>query len=101
MKEHIIVPEERTETIIQELLKLLEGRDIAIGELSKKIGRSEKELNGYLEQLLRIGKLKIVPAECGKCGFVFETRNKIKKPGKCPKCKGTYIEQPLFSAKPK
>ena len=32
----------------------------------------------------------------------FESgREKIKKPGKCPKCRGTYIEAPMFTiAKP-
>lgn len=101
MKKQYEVPEERTETIIQELLRLLEGRDIALGELSKKIGKSEKEINGYLEQLQKIGRLRIIPAKCGKCSFVFDTRNKTRKPGKCPKCKSTYIEQPLFTVKRK
>jgi len=38
--------------------------------------------------------LMIVPAECKKCGFVFAKRDKFRKPGKCPVCKGESIQEP-------
>jgi hypothetical protein len=38
----------------------------------------------------------VTPAECRKCGFVFQKREKLKKPGKCPICRSESIEEPLF-----
>ncbi len=91
------VPEERIETLRQEILALLENRELSIGDLSKAIGKSEKELYGHIENLSIYKSLKIISAECVKCGFVFEGRYRAKKPGKCPKCKGTRIDPPLFT----
>jgi predicted Zn-ribbon and HTH transcriptional regulator len=34
------------------------------------------------------------PARCRKCGFVF-SREHLHKPGKCPRCKGTWIAEPM------
>lgn len=91
------IPEERNLTIRQEVLKLLEEYgEQTIGELSKAIGKSEKELYDHLEHLLESKSLVIIPAECLKCGYIFAKRKKVKKPGKCPKCKNTYIQQPSF-----
>lgn len=92
------IPEERCSTIRQEIVAYLEYDELTVGDLSKKIGKSEKELYGHLEHLLQSKALAIVPAECLKCGYVFEGRGKVKKPGKCPNCKGTYIQPPLFTA---
>ena len=91
------IPEERHETIRQELLRLLEGRELPAGVLSKEVRKSEKEIYEYLEQIGRTAALIIIPAECRDCGFVFAKRKRPKKPGKCPICKGTHIDQPLFS----
>ena len=99
MKNQEKIPEERNETIRQEVLKLLECGELTVGELSKQIRKSEKELYDHLEHLLLGSKsIVIIPTECLKCGYIFEKRKKVKKPGKCPKCKGTYIEQPMFTA---
>jgi transcriptional regulator len=91
------IPEERNETIRQELLRLLDGRELPVGVLSKEVRKSEKEIYEYLEQIGRTAALNITPAECRNCGYVFAKRHRPKKPGKCPICKGTHIEQPLFS----
>lgn len=34
------------------------------------------------------------PARCRKCGFVFSCDH-LHKPGKCPRCKGTWIAEPM------
>ncbi len=98
MKAQEKIPEERNVTIRQEVLKLLaEYGELTVGELSKEIGKSEKELYNDLEHLLKSKSLEIIPAECLKCGFIFEKREKVKKPGKCPKCKNTFIKNPMFT----
>lgn len=89
--------EERKETIRQQLKSLLEGNKMSLKALSKEVRQPEKEVLHHLEQLKKSGVLKIIPAECSDCGYVFETREKAKKPSKCPDCKSTHIEEPLYS----
>jgi predicted Zn-ribbon and HTH transcriptional regulator len=38
-------------------------------------------------------RLLVEPAACQKCGFEF-TKGKLLKPGRCPKCKSTWIDEP-------
>lgn len=92
------IPEERRMTIRAEILSLVEGDELSVGDLSKAIGKPEKELYDHLEHLLRTKSLDIIPAKCLKCGYLFTKREKVKKPGKCPHCRGTHISQPLFAA---
>jgi predicted Zn-ribbon and HTH transcriptional regulator len=86
----------RTETIRQHILRLLSDTEYSIGELSKSIQQSEKIVLEHLQELQKTGKIQIIPAECLDCGFVFEERNRVKKPGKCPKCKSLRIAEPLY-----
>ncbi|ABC32213.1 predicted transcriptional regulator containing an HTH domain fused to a Zn-ribbon [Hahella chejuensis KCTC 2396] len=99
MKTKTPIPQERKETVRQELLSVLQGGAFTVGSLSKLVGKSEKEIYDHLEHLQKTGSLKIEPARCGKCDYVFEDRSRVKKPGKCPQCKGTFIDEPVFSAK--
>ncbi len=64
-------------------------RDVAsdVEHLSKSLKRTEYTL-------------KIEPAQCRKCGFRFR-KNKMTKPGKCPRCQGTWIHHPLLHIDPR
>lgn len=90
------IPQERTQTIRQAIVESVQVRPYSIAELSKKLSKSEKELVGHLEQLLSAKKIKLIAPSCLKCGYEFEGRKKVAKPGKCPECKGTFIDEPLF-----
>ncbi len=92
-----IIPEERDETIRKEIIGLLKIRSLPIGTLSKEVRKSEKEIYEHLKQIQKSVNLTITPAECGGCGYVFEKRERPNKPGKCPVCRSTFIEEPLFS----
>ena len=92
-----IIPQERHETIRREIIRMLDGNRLPVGVLSKEVRLSEREIYAHLEQIKRSGLLLIIPAKCDDCGFVFADRHRVKKPGKCPKCKSTHIEQPLFT----
>jgi len=94
------IPEERAATIRRELEQLLEGRQLPVSVLSKEIRKPEKEICDHLQHLQRSGILVIIPAACGDCGYIFEHRTRPRKPGKCPRCKGTHIDPPLFSVAP-
>ena len=61
------------------------------------------ELKEIIEDLKHIAKsvrpeyeLRMHPAHCKRCDFVFKERSKIKTPTKCPRCKSEWIQAPLF-----
>ncbi len=96
------VPRERSDTVRHEIIKCLEGVTFSAKEISAAVRISEKEVYEHMEHILRSmsnkeRQLKITPAECKKCGFVFSKREKLKKPGRCPVCKAETIQEPLFS----
>ncbi len=82
----------------KELIELLKQQTTTVGELANRFKVRPKEFEEELEHIRKSIKkegliLKITPAECRKCGFIFN-RDKIDKPGKCPNCKGTWIKEP-------
>jgi len=96
------IPQERHETIRKEIMDILEGNSFSAKDISGEVGISVKEVFEHLEHIQRSVSrgdyhLAMTPAECKKCGFVFRKREKLKKPGKCPVCRGESIQEPLFS----
>jgi len=97
------MPPERTGTIRQEIILLLEeNAALSAKDISAEVRIPEKEVYGHLEHvqksLTKVGHhLHVKPAECLKCGFVFAKREKLKTPGRCPVCHEEHIQEPLFS----
>lgn len=96
------VPLERHETVRRQIMEVLVNQVLSARDISASVGVSEREVYDHLahiqRSLSRGGHLFTVsPAECKKCGFVFSKRERLKKPGKCPVCRGESIEEPLFS----
>jgi predicted Zn-ribbon and HTH transcriptional regulator len=96
------IPVEKHDTIRHELMTLLVREELSARELSVEMGVSEKEVFDHLDHLrimLRrsAAHLKVTPACCRKCGFAFGKRDRLTKPGKCPVCRGTHIEEPRFT----
>jgi hypothetical protein len=52
----------------------------------------------HISQTVKIyhKKLKIEPAVCNVCGYVFKDRERLSRPTKCPKCRSEDITEPLF-----
>ena len=72
------------------------GAPLTVRELSQLAGLPEDAVLRHLEHLIRSvkaegGRIEVHPAECLGCGFVFEGRTKLGRPGKCPECRGTRI----------
>lgn len=96
------IPEERQDTMRHTLLAMLEEGPCTAREISGGAGIPEKEVYNHLEHLRKTlstsgRRLAISPAECRSCGFLFTKRERLKKPGRCPVCRGESIQEPVFS----
>jgi len=95
-------PEERRQTIRDALyLELREGPR-TLRELSVAVGASEKDLPHHLGHLSKSvegtgEQLDVEPARCLACGYAFEDRTRLTKPGRCPACRSTRIALQRFS----
>jgi transcriptional regulator len=93
------IPAQRNETVRQSIITLLEGQTLSAKEISADVRVSEKDVYEHLEhiQKKKTVSLAVSPAECRKCGYKFTKRERLRKPGRCPECKGESIQEPLFS----
>jgi predicted Zn-ribbon and HTH transcriptional regulator len=97
-----VVPPNMHETFRREIVAALEQGERSAKDLSVEVSTTEKEVYRHLEHIRKTmsatgRRLAVTPAECKKCGFVFSKRERLKKPGKCPICRGESIHEPLFS----
>ncbi len=96
------IPAAVHDTARREIIAALREGERSARELSSEIGISERDVYSHLEHIRKTmsasgGQLLVTPAECKKCGFVFSKRERLKRPGKCPVCRGESIHEPLFS----
>ena len=85
----------------KDLIGLLQDRPTSLHELAILLEMPPRELEDDLRHLIRSlrnmpYRAIITPATCRKCAFTFH-RDKLHKPGKCPRCHGTWISDPLIS----
>ncbi|MBI5663648.1 MAG: ArsR family transcriptional regulator [Nitrospirae bacterium] len=98
------VPDERLETVRKNIISILIEQPLSAKDISGAVRISEKAVNDHLQHIQKSVSRKgltliITPSECKKCGFVFEKREKLKKPSKCPECRNEAITEPVFSIK--
>lgn len=89
------------QTIRQEMMELLFQREHAAIDLSQLLRIREKDVYEHLDHIRRsMGsqgkKLTVTPARCLECYYTFETRRRLSKPGRCPRCRGEHIEDPKY-----
>jgi predicted Zn-ribbon and HTH transcriptional regulator len=89
----------------KDLIDVLKVRPISLHELAQLLDERPRDLEDDLPHLLRSLRKDpvcpmITPASCRKCGFRFD-EHKPHKPVKCPRCKGTWISEPLISLEEK
>lgn len=82
----------------KDLITILLEHPMTLHELSERLDEPVKDVADDLQHLQKTlrhepWRLEIRPARCRKCGFVFQ-HDKMTKPGKCPKCHGTWIQAP-------
>lgn len=96
------IPASMHDTMRREIMSTLEQGPRSAGEISGEVKISEREVYDHLEHIRKTvnkaGKhLMIKPAKCRKCGFVFTKRERLRKPSRCPLCRGESIQEALFS----
>ncbi len=87
--------------LCKDLIKRLQHHPATLHELSERQDEPVKDVEGDLQHLLKSlhhepWRAVITPARCKKCDFVFN-KEKLHKPGKCPRCKGTRISEPRIA----
>jgi predicted Zn-ribbon and HTH transcriptional regulator len=89
------------QTTRQQMFELLGERDMSARELSQEVGIREKEVYVHLPHIARSAaaqskKLIIRPFSCLVCGYVFKDRRRFTRPSRCPRCKKTHLQEPLY-----
>jgi predicted Zn-ribbon and HTH transcriptional regulator len=88
-------------TLRQEIIRLLEDSELGTRDLSRMLGIREKEVILHLPHVAKSinaqgRRLQVSASVCRQCGYVFKDRRRFSRPGRCPRCKSTYIEAPYF-----
>ena len=88
-------------TIRQKIISLLSAEEMSAREISGEIGIAEKEVTEHLAHIARSissqgKKIIITPAICLTCGYEFENRKRFTRPGRCPQCKKSHLQNPVF-----
>lgn len=96
-----VIPAERFDTLRQSILSILRREAVTALEISEEVGIPVKDVYGHLKHIRHSlhheGEvLTVLPAECRGCGFVFVKRDRLKRPGRCPVCRGESISQPRY-----
>jgi predicted Zn-ribbon and HTH transcriptional regulator len=99
-------PGERGETVRETLRKVLREGPASAHDLSAIAGIREKDVADHLEHLARSlphggERLVVEPASCIACGYRFEGRARLARPGACPSCRSTRIDPPVFRIAPR
>ncbi len=84
----------------KDLLELLRDNPMSVAEIAREVRVPVKEVHDDLRHLLQSlrhtgQEMDVTPAQCRKCGFEFDAE-KLTKPSKCPKCRATWIREPLI-----
>jgi hypothetical protein len=88
-------------TIRQKMIDLLNEREMDARDLSQELEIDEKEVYYHLNHVARSlnaakKKLIVHPSQCLLCGYVFEQRTRLSRPGRCPQCKRSRLTRPSF-----
>ncbi|MBW3017363.1 hypothetical protein KY316_03235, partial [Candidatus Woesearchaeota archaeon] len=89
----------------EEIFELLKKGRMSAQDIANMFGCILSDIE---EDLMHLAKsvrpryeLRMFPAQCKDCGFVYKERSKVKKPSKCPRCRSESISPPLFKIEEK
>ncbi|MBW2969701.1 transcriptional regulator [Candidatus Woesearchaeota archaeon] len=83
----------------KDIVELLSKQAMTLRELTEWFHADAKDVLVDLQHVARSLKKRFVmdPSVCRNCGFVFKSREKLKRPSRCPECKNEKITEPVFS----
>jgi len=84
----------------KDLNHILLDNPMSLAEIAHLLDMWPKDLEDdlhHLQKSLKHSEYRLVihPACCRKCDFKFK-KEKLHKPGKCPRCHETWIQEPLL-----
>ena len=85
-------------TLRQTMIHLLEREELSAYDLAGALLLTPREVEEHLPHLGKSlkNRLKINPALCRHCGYVFRDRQRLDAPGRCPRCRQELVECPWF-----
>jgi hypothetical protein len=98
------VPVARLATLRREMTELLASAPLTAREISAALGIPERGVCSHLEHIRRSlhrqgRQLQVLPPVCHHCGFDFPGRQRLERPGKCPRCRSQSLAEPRFSVR--
>jgi hypothetical protein len=84
-----------TMTLRRDLAKMLSAQPRSVSSIAREIGLDRGDVEDHLRHTIRSARaaghrVVVEPAKCRQCGFTFGVE-KLVKPGKCPKCRGSRL----------
>ena len=85
----------------QMMVEILRQGPVLAEDISASVDIPEKNIFPHLDHIqksLHHGPDRLLrePARCKSYGFVFHKRERFSKPGHCPVCRGSFIDEPCF-----
>lgn len=85
----------------QQIIDLLQQEAMTALEISRAVRISEKDVYRHLAHIEKTmagqgRKLSFTPCTCLACGFTFTDRRRLTRPGRCPRCRQSRIDHPVF-----
>ena len=89
----------------KDLIVLLRGNPLSLKAVADALEMTPRDVEDDLKHLIKSLKhsdyrLHVTPARCRKCGFEFGLE-KLRKPGRCPRCHQSWIHEPLLEVEPR
>lgn len=93
--------EQASKTIREQIISCLQDREMNARQLSQVLGIKEKDVFDHLKHVEKSAasqgnRLVVEPFRCLSCGFVFRDRKRFARPGRCPTCRQTHVEDPVY-----
>jgi hypothetical protein len=96
-------------TFRKDLLEALTASPRSVSSIARELGLKRGDVEEDLRHAIRSaraalrhgsgqagGRVIVEPARCRSCGFTF-AEDKLSKPGKCPKCRSTWLYEAQIS----
>jgi predicted Zn-ribbon and HTH transcriptional regulator len=88
----------------KDLLAHLTVQPRSVSAIARDLGLGRSDVEEELRHIIRTAEaagyhVVIQPARCRACGFTFAPE-KLRKPGKCPACRGTRLYEAQLLIEP-